>query len=195
MPSGRPSWLGVVCRIYAALLLAYPADFRARFREEMLQAFRDRCRDFPAGSGARGVLACALHMLKDLVFSAARERALAVHPGAVLALLLATAFGLLGAYLDFHTDEVQVAVLVLLVGAFVVALLRPAGAWRWALASGLCIYAAYQVGPGLGFIPRYPASPGNSATLLALAPAFMGAYMGVLVRHIARRTTAPEPGP
>lgn len=195
MPSGQQLWLRMACRCYAAMLYVYPADFRARFREEMLQVFRDRCRDSLSESGMRGLLACALHTLGDLLISAARERVLSVSPAATLALLLATAFGLLAAYLDFHTDEVQVAVLVILVGTFVVALLRPASAWRWALAAGLCIFAAYQFGPGLGFHPRYPALPGNYATLLALVPAFIGAYAGVLMRYIARRVAVVEPRP
>ena len=34
-------WL---CRIYAALLYAYPREFRLRYGGEMAQVFRDRCR-------------------------------------------------------------------------------------------------------------------------------------------------------
>ncbi len=36
--------MNLLCRIYAVLLYAYPADFRAQFGGEMQQVFRDRCR-------------------------------------------------------------------------------------------------------------------------------------------------------
>jgi signal peptidase I len=44
--------VSVVCRAYAALLYAYPRDFRARFGAEMRQTFRDRWLALPDGSGS-----------------------------------------------------------------------------------------------------------------------------------------------
>ena len=37
-----------LCGIYAAMLYAYPREFRLRYGTEMRQVFRDRCRELAA---------------------------------------------------------------------------------------------------------------------------------------------------
>jgi signal peptidase I len=60
----------ILCRVYGALLYAYPKEFRERFGAEMRQVFRDRCRAASPGSPMRFFLAIG----KDWVLSAGRER-------------------------------------------------------------------------------------------------------------------------
>ena len=54
-------------RIYCALLCLYPSRFQARFGHEMLQIFRDCCREEP------NLLIFWLRTLKDLVVSLIHE--------------------------------------------------------------------------------------------------------------------------
>ena len=54
-------------RFYSALLFFYPVEFRVRYGPEMVQLFRDCCRD-------EKLLALWLRTLKDLAWSIPRER-------------------------------------------------------------------------------------------------------------------------
>jgi len=60
---------GVLLRVYAILLYAYPREFRARFGREMRQTFRDRWHGQPSPR-SRFLLAVA----KDLILSSTNER-------------------------------------------------------------------------------------------------------------------------
>lgn len=60
-------------RVYASLTRVYPAAFRERYREEMVQLFADQLRDARAGSGAGGVLMTWLRTLADVASSAVGE--------------------------------------------------------------------------------------------------------------------------
>ena len=64
-------------RLYAALLLLYPAEFRRRFGPDMRQLFTDRLRSERARNGAPGTAAVWAGILFDLVPSAVAERAAA----------------------------------------------------------------------------------------------------------------------
>lgn len=44
-----PRWIGLACRVYSACLWLYPGALRQAHGEEMLVAFRDRCREVAAG--------------------------------------------------------------------------------------------------------------------------------------------------
>lgn len=185
-PESRSALINLASRAYAGSLIGLPREFRARFGTEMVQIFRDRCHDAAVERGGLGLMAVCLHAGFDLARSIVRERIASIQPASALALALGILFGVIAAYLDFHTDDVQVAAFSLLVGTFFIALWRPAGAWRWAMASGLCIFAAYEICPWFGVRPKYPAEPGNYATLIALIPALIGAYSGVLLRRVTR---------
>ena len=58
-------------RVYRALLVAYPRDFRQEYGEQMIQFFRDRMR--LDGGGLRGLLIW-MQLVPDLAASALRER-------------------------------------------------------------------------------------------------------------------------
>lgn len=59
-------------RVYRALLVAYPTEFRREYGEQMIQFFRDRMRF--DGGGLRGLLIW-MQLVPDLAASALRERA------------------------------------------------------------------------------------------------------------------------
>ena len=63
------------CRFYALLLYAYPRDFRRQYGKDILQLFRDRCRELTSVSGVRPVLHFAAHTAGDWFFTAVREHA------------------------------------------------------------------------------------------------------------------------
>jgi hypothetical protein len=102
---------------------------------------------------------------------------------AVVAPAFAVAIGCFAVWVDLHNDEVQAAVLVLLVGGFVMGAIWPGGAWRWALVLGLSIFVGDNAAPRLGLV-GLPVKPLNWGTLIAVAPAFIGTYVGVGVRAL-----------
>jgi hypothetical protein len=98
--------------------------------------------------------------------------------------ILAISGGLFAGWVDFNNDEPQAAVLVILTLIFPLGFLLPRKAWLWALIVGLCLPGIYLLAPGLGYLPVSPPSPGWYASVLALIPAFIGAYAGALARLI-----------
>jgi signal peptidase I len=70
--------LGSFCRIYSALLYAYPPEFRRQFGGEMKQVFRDRCRDLAQSPGSPPLFRFALQVIADWLRSTVRERAAAI---------------------------------------------------------------------------------------------------------------------
>jgi hypothetical protein len=61
-------------RVYRNLLRLYPADFRDRFADEMVQLFHDRLRDARAGRVAGGSAGAWITMLGDVAITAVAER-------------------------------------------------------------------------------------------------------------------------
>jgi hypothetical protein len=61
-------------RLYCALLRLYPAAFRARFGDEMVQLFADQLRDTRARDAPTGIARMWLRTLGDLATTAANER-------------------------------------------------------------------------------------------------------------------------
>jgi hypothetical protein len=64
-------------RAFRILLRLYPASFRARFEEEMVDFFRARRDEQQHLHGLRGSLRLWLHLVADVALSAPRERLLA----------------------------------------------------------------------------------------------------------------------
>src|SRR5215470_5254140 len=61
-------------RVYSALLSLYPVRFRIRFAPEMLQLFRDCCRDALEKGEVAVVVSFWILAIRDLLFSAMHER-------------------------------------------------------------------------------------------------------------------------
>ncbi|MDQ6666291.1 MAG: hypothetical protein M3Z23_18080 [Acidobacteriota bacterium] len=97
---------------------------------------------------------------------------------ALPAYLAAVCCAIFAAYADSHNDEVQSAVLVILMGTFALGATFPTHPWRWALIVGLSIAARFAV-----LRIRGDAAPFNAGGFVALAPAFIGAYAGALLRR------------
>jgi hypothetical protein len=61
-------------RFYNALLSLYPVEFRIRFAPEMLQLFRDCCRDALEKGQVAALVAFWVQVMRDLFVSLVRER-------------------------------------------------------------------------------------------------------------------------
>ena len=107
-----------------------------------------------------------------------------------ICIIIALNAGIFAGWVDFNNDEPQAAVLVILVVTFLLGSLQPRLAWLWAMIVALCLPAVYLVATNLGYQPVSPPSPGLYATLLALIPAFIGAYAGALGRLMMNKVIA-----
>jgi hypothetical protein len=103
----------------------------------------------------------------------------------LLAALGALAAGLCAGWVDFRIAEPQPAVILLLSVGAILGFTRPERAWRWAIVLGFGIPVAFLSARGFGYEPEGLSSVGLYATLLALAPTFIGVYGGVLMRRVA----------
>ena len=88
-------------------------------------------------------------------------------------------------WLDYHADEVQGTVLLLIVITGALSFAAPSRAWIIALIMGLSIAASYLVGRGLGLSPTHP-MPVPASSLIALIPAAIGAGCGLAARVAVR---------
>lgn len=95
-------------------------------------------------------------------------------------LLLALSGGIIAGWVDFNNDEPQAAVLVILTVTFLLGLMLPRKAWLWAIFVAVCLPGVYLFERSLDYQPVSPPSPSWYASLLALIPAFIGAYAGAL---------------
>jgi len=107
-----------------------------------------------------------------------------------ICLLLAFAGGIFTGWVDFNNDEPQAAVLVILMATVLLGLILPGKAWLWAIVVAVCLPGVYLLATSLGYQPVSAPSPGWYASLLALIPAFIGAYVGALGRVIINNMAA-----
>lgn len=98
----------------------------------------------------------------------------------VMALTLGSIVGLI----DMQAKEVQLPALLVLVFAGIPGYLHPRRAWLWAITIGASILLVHLLAGLFGYTAPYAVEPNVFATLIALIPAFIGAYMGVLLRGI-----------
>ena len=101
-------------------------------------------------------------------------------------LAAALGLGLLMAWFDLHTDDDGIIVGLLLIFSGLLGMGRPYGAWRWALALGLCIPVAEFFNTTFGAHPQpLSQSLGSLAGILLanLVIAFVGVYAGAWLRR------------
>ncbi len=122
-----------------------------------------------------------------------------------LAFLLALAAGIFTGYVDFHSSEVFIPVLLILGFAFIFGYLLPAIAWRLALLIGLGVplvaLAAYYFGYEPKFVEELKKLHSDYShnlkdalgSLLAFIPAFIGAYGGVILKKIFSSAVSKPP--
>jgi NhaP-type Na+/H+ or K+/H+ antiporter len=101
-----------------------------------------------------------------------------------LCIAMAAIGGVIAGAVDFRNDEPQAAVIVILAFAGALGFLRPKRAWLWAIIVGLGVPLVYLIASALGYQSRSVPEPGWYASLIALIPALISAYSGVLVRKI-----------
>ena len=155
-------------RVYSVLLLAYPEEFRRRYRGEMVQAFGDSCREAKQRGGSSDLTMVWVRMVPDLASTALAERSRAMQNRWLFVVPLALALGFAIAYVDsspgWDDTGVSAAALMSISGSF--GLLYPARSWLWALAVGLWI-------PALSIAFHH-----NFESVFALLFAFAGSYSG-----------------
>ena len=100
----------------------------------------------------------------------------------VLCIALAIIGGVLAGAVDFRNDEPQAAVIVIVTFAGLLGFIQPRKAWRWALIVGLGVPGVYVIATALGYHAKSVGEPGWYASLIALIPAFISTYCGVLLR-------------
>jgi hypothetical protein len=107
-------------------------------------------------------------------------------------------------YVDLTASEIQAVVLILLVGGFILGALATKRAWVVALLIGLAVPVAEAIALIVGFEPAGIAHsravrPDANITygaanlwesFIALIPAFVGTYTGVIIRYIIRMLRA-----
>ncbi len=100
----------------------------------------------------------------------------------VLCIALAVMGGFLAGAVDFNNDEPQAAVIVIVAFTGLLGFIQPRKAWRWALIVGLGVPIVYVIATALGYHSKSVGEPGWYASLIALIPAFISTYCGVLLR-------------
>lgn len=106
----------------------------------------------------------------------------------LLSTALAAAVGLAIGWLDLHTTEVTVTILALLLAGLLLGLMRPAGAWRWALVVALGVPAMAVAGRLLHLRTAEPIRLDPRVALVAFAFALVGCYLGAGIRRTTGST-------
>ena len=96
----------------------------------------------------------------------------------------AVAVGVFAGVVDFHNNEPQPAAAVLLVLGAMLGFARPRHAWRWGVIAAVGIPAVYLIGRAIGCKPADSLHPNIFGSLVAVIPALIGVYGGVLVRKV-----------
>lgn len=101
----------------------------------------------------------------------------------VVPLLLAAALPAAGGYADIHSPDIQSVSLLLASCGWVLGALYPDGAWRRALVLGASVPLAHLVARYTGATLPHGVEHAT-ATYLAVIPAMIGTYAGVLMRRV-----------
>jgi hypothetical protein len=158
-------------RAYRALLRLYPETFRRAYGSEAERVVADLLRD---RRGLLGLPCLWGRVLGDLLPTATKERGTQMKTFDWLVLLAAVVLGLAIALVDVSPgwDDTGVSAGALFLAAAALGATRPSRAWLSALALGLWV-------PALNIAVR-----GNPAAVLALVPAFLGAFAGAGARRL-----------
>ena len=105
-----------------------------------------------------------------------------------LVLVLAIIGSVFVGYIDSHATEVQATLMVMLPITFALGFIQPKRAWLWALIVGFSIPVGFLWHMLMG--ATYVEPPTNGFfTLIALVPAFIGAFAGAIFRSVIRQVT------
>lgn len=99
-------------------------------------------------------------------------------------LLIGLTLGLTAGACGARGDD-EIAPALLLAGGFLLGFSAPHRAWRWGLLVGVCVPVAWFAWTTLfAWQAIARPSPGEFSDLASPLPAFLGAYVGVLLRWI-----------
>jgi hypothetical protein len=105
--------------------------------------------------------------------------------------------GVLVGLMDVKATEVQMTALLLIAFGFFAGFNQPRRAWRWALLLGVWVPIFAFIAMGVG-LTRFRVQE-QFGSLIALIPAFLGTYAGVVVKKLSERAqatpTSPQPSP
>jgi hypothetical protein len=174
-------------RIYRALLVAYPREFREEYGPHMVQTFRTACVVRSRGTLRAGLLSFWLRSTCDLLLSAALERT--ARPGArwnpagrtpiALAFLIAAVTGVL----DLWADADMMTATLLFGGTYLCGALSARRPWRWALLAGIGIPCALLVGHAMAS-STFVRHEGDFPFPAPMAVAYLGAYAWAVTRRL-----------
>ena len=183
-------------RLFGILLHLYPAQHRAEYGDAMAQHFRDMCREAYQCEGRRGLIKTWIKLVIDTLRNVPVEQWKGIRTGGsmrnktTLVIGLAILGSLFTGYIDSHASEVQATLMVMLPITFVLGFIQPKQAWLWALIVGLSVPLSYLVVLITGAHYSNP-PPNGFTTLIALVPAFIGTYCGVVLRKIFSQAAMP----
>jgi hypothetical protein len=164
---------GGVERVYRGMLGLYPAEFRRRFGEDMVQLFHDRLRDARSGRAAGGELVALIALVGDLIVHASLEQ---LRRNRTMAHSLTSAPSIASRVLGFAGVVAGLAILA----AFVIDL--PSGVFRDRLiVFGIGVVA---IGIGVHLRQRSLAPPAALAAILILVAAVGFFIVTMLVEGI-----------
>jgi hypothetical protein len=98
--------------------------------------------------------------------------------------------GVLVGLMDVKATEVQLTVLLLLAFGFFAGFNQPRRAWRWAMLLGVWVPLFAFIAAGIG-LTQFQMQQQFGA-LIALIPAFLGAYAGVVIKKLSERAHASK---
>jgi len=178
---GRDIFLHLGCGFYAVLLYAYPPEFRARYKKEMIRAFKDDLHHTLRDGSLWSQISFPLQMANDFLTSVLRERIESLDAMGMSCLVAASGIGLYASYVDHHNaTEVYPTLSIALIGSFLLGLIRPTHPWRWALAIAPWIPFAGSISNMRDRIT----SPGAwEIFAVVLIPSLIGAVAGSLIRR------------
>lgn len=102
----------------------------------------------------------------------------------------ATFCGFLAAFLDLHSDEIQLPALLMLAFSFFLGFTNASSAWRWGLLVGIWI----PLVPPLRFVGSDDvfSISGSLFSLMAFAFSFAGAHGGAVLRKLSPVILSPS---
>lgn len=98
--------------------------------------------------------------------------------------LLAVVLSLSIGWLDLHTTEVVVTIVPLLLAGFVLGMVQPAAAWRWALLLAAGLPAVALVARVLAVSTAEPSRLDPRIAVAAFVFALVGCYVAVAIRSL-----------
>ena len=98
----------------------------------------------------------------------------------IYSIMLSLIFGFIAGIIDLFQSEVQPAVFIVSFFSFVSGLLKPKSAWLSACIIGSGVFFAHFIANALDVKVSFPPKPGIGATLIAIIPAMLSAYLGSL---------------